>query len=201
MPHALAGLRSEPPMSLPRPIADMPVAGATASPPLDPPAVQAAFHGLRVRPCRLLSVWMRMAMSGRFVRPTGIAPAARMRSTTGASSGTTAPERAGGAHVVAGPAMSMFSLTVIGTPASGPTAAPAAIRLSRAAASARGLGQHHDHGIERRVHRLDPGEVRVDHLDAGDLPGRDYASSKAGRAVRTPRSSRTSATSTTSSMP
>ncbi len=40
MPQQCAGLRSDPPMSLPRPSGLMPEAIADASPPLDPPAVR-----------------------------------------------------------------------------------------------------------------------------------------------------------------
>src|SRR5271165_4167576 len=54
---------------------------------------------LRVRPCSELSVCMRSPMSGRLVRPIAIAPAARIRSTTGASTGATAPAKAGTPHV------------------------------------------------------------------------------------------------------
>ncbi len=50
MPQALAGLRSEPPMSLPRPSGLMPLARAAASPPLEPAVVRSGFQGLRVRP-------------------------------------------------------------------------------------------------------------------------------------------------------
>jgi hypothetical protein len=76
MPQQFAGLRSEPPMSLPSPSGDIPLASAEASPPLDPPAVTAALHGLRVSPCNAESVWRRNPRSGRLVRPMGIAPGA-----------------------------------------------------------------------------------------------------------------------------
>lgn len=89
IPHALAGFRKEPPMSLPRPMADIPVARAAASPPLEPPTARLAFQGFRVSPCKAVSVWERRPKSGRFVRPIGIAPAARIRWTMGASTGTT----------------------------------------------------------------------------------------------------------------
>src|SRR5262245_53970658 len=46
----LAGLRSEPPRSLPSAIGTMPDANATAAPPLDPPQVFAGSYGLSVRP-------------------------------------------------------------------------------------------------------------------------------------------------------
>jgi hypothetical protein len=56
---------------------------------------QADRAQLRVRPNNELMVCGRSAMSGRLVRPIGIAPAARIRSTTGASVGTTAWANAG----------------------------------------------------------------------------------------------------------
>ena len=61
-------------------------------------------------------------ISGRLVRPIAIAPAARIRSTTGASTGGIAPAKAGTPQVVGKPATSMFSLIVNGTPCSGPSA-------------------------------------------------------------------------------
>ena len=137
MPQAFAGLRSEPPMSLPRPIGLMPLASAEASPPLEPPAVRPGCQGFRVRPCSELSVCTRSAMSGRLVRAIGMAPAARMRSTTGASTGATALASAGTPQVVGRPAMSMFSFTVKGTPCSGPTVSPAASFWSALTAAAR----------------------------------------------------------------
>ena len=74
MPQHVAGLRSEPPMSLPRPIGLIPAASATASPPDEPPAVRPRSHGLRVSPNSPESVCTRSAMSGQFVRAIGIAP-------------------------------------------------------------------------------------------------------------------------------
>src|SRR5690348_2136328 len=44
-PQQLAGMRIEPPPSLPSAIAPIPAAIAAAAPPLDPPAVCAGFHG------------------------------------------------------------------------------------------------------------------------------------------------------------
>ena len=44
------GMRSDPPRSLPIPSGVIPVASATASPPLDPPGVRDASHGLSVWP-------------------------------------------------------------------------------------------------------------------------------------------------------
>src|SRR4051812_44587433 len=50
IPQQCAGLRSDPPTSLPSPSGDMPEASALASPPDDPPAVTSGSHGLRVSP-------------------------------------------------------------------------------------------------------------------------------------------------------
>ncbi len=116
MPQHVAGLRNDPPMSLPSPIGDIPDARAEPSPPEEPPAVRDASHGLRVRPCSDESVWTRSAMSGQLVRPIGIAPAAFMRSTTGASTGEIASANAGTPWSLAQPARSMFCFTVSGTP-------------------------------------------------------------------------------------
>ena len=67
----------------------MPVARAAADPPLDPPAVRARFHGLRVAPKTALTVLGPKANSGVLVLPMTMAPAARSRSTTSASSSGT----------------------------------------------------------------------------------------------------------------
>jgi hypothetical protein len=50
MPQNAAGMRSEPPMSLPRPSGEAPAAISAASPPLLPPHDRSTFHGLLVRP-------------------------------------------------------------------------------------------------------------------------------------------------------
>ena len=49
-----AGMRIDPPPSLPSASGNMPAATATAEPALDPPGVSAGFHGLRVVGKRLL---------------------------------------------------------------------------------------------------------------------------------------------------
>ena len=47
--HA-AGLRNDPPVSLPSAVATIRHASATAAPPLEPPAERSSPHGLRVTP-------------------------------------------------------------------------------------------------------------------------------------------------------
>src|SRR5690606_34764243 len=56
MPQQLAGMRIEPPPSLPSANGTMPAATAAAEPPLDPPAIRERSHGLFVRPNSRLSV-------------------------------------------------------------------------------------------------------------------------------------------------
>ncbi len=85
----LAGLRSEPPRSLPSASATIPHASATAEPPLLPPQVLLGSYGLRVAPKTVLNVCEPAVNSGTFVLPTAIAPAARWRATiVQSSSGT-----------------------------------------------------------------------------------------------------------------
>src|SRR5262245_32693311 len=52
----LAGLRSEPPRSLPSATGRRPAASAAPAPPLDPPAVLVGSYGLRVVPYTSLKV-------------------------------------------------------------------------------------------------------------------------------------------------
>ena len=76
-PQKLAGMRIEPAPSEPSASGANPAATAAAPPPVDPPGVRVRSHGLRDSPNRALSVEPRQANSGRLVRPTKIAPAAR----------------------------------------------------------------------------------------------------------------------------
>ena len=50
MPVKPAGMRTEPPPSVPTDQAPMPSPTAVADPPLDPPAVRSGSHGLPVGP-------------------------------------------------------------------------------------------------------------------------------------------------------
>jgi hypothetical protein len=88
-PQWAAGPRSEPPRSVPSAMGHMPVASAAADPPLEPPAVRARFHGLRVAPNTAFTVLGPKANSGVLVLPSTMAPAARRRSTTSASTSGT----------------------------------------------------------------------------------------------------------------
>jgi hypothetical protein len=66
-------------------------ATAVAEPPLEPPEVRSASHGLRVIPPCAVSQNAQAASSGVRVMPTTIAPAARSRRTNSASSGSGSP--------------------------------------------------------------------------------------------------------------
>src|SRR5579885_1637358 len=82
----LAGLRSEPPMSLPSASGTILQARETAAPPLLPPGVLDVFHGFKVVPNTGLNVCEPAPNSGVFVLPTAIAPARWIRSMCNAFS-------------------------------------------------------------------------------------------------------------------
>ena len=84
-PQIAAGMRMEPEVSEPSAAAAMPVASATADPPLEPPGVFVVSHGLRQVPQCGLSVVPPSAYSCMLVLPTTIAPAAANRVVTPAS--------------------------------------------------------------------------------------------------------------------
>jgi hypothetical protein len=94
LPHA-AGLRSEPPVSLPSAVATMRHASATAAPPLDPPALRERPHGLRVAPYTWLKVCDPAPNSGALVLPTATAPAAFIRATSRQSAAGRYPAKSG----------------------------------------------------------------------------------------------------------
>ena len=55
-PHQAAGIRTEPPMSVPSPSGTQPEATAAPDPPEEPPGVRFGSHGFRVTPQSGLSV-------------------------------------------------------------------------------------------------------------------------------------------------
>src|SRR5215472_1874784 len=81
----LAGLRSDPPMSLPSAMGSILHASATAAPPLLPPQVLVTSYGLRVAPNTSLKVCDPAPNSGVFVLPTAMPPARLTRSTSSES--------------------------------------------------------------------------------------------------------------------
>src|SRR5690554_6183976 len=79
-----AGIRTEPPASLPMETRTTPAATAAAQPPLLPPDVHDGFHGLRVTPNPGLSVTPFQLNSGARVLPISTAPACSSRRTNSA---------------------------------------------------------------------------------------------------------------------
>ena len=130
MPAKCAGTRIDPPPSLPMPPAEQPEAIAAASPPLDPPGVRSSAHGFDVRPWSGLSLSYAISMSATLVVPSTIAPAARRRATTTASSDAIAPARVRLPVSHRRPATSIALFTVTGNPPSGPRPNPAATARS-----------------------------------------------------------------------
>ncbi len=84
-PLNAAGMRIEPPPSVPIEIGLVPVATAADAPPLEPPAVFVVSQGLRVTPVSGLSVTPFQPSSGVVVLPTSTALCSRSRATAGAS--------------------------------------------------------------------------------------------------------------------
>ena len=88
-PHDEAGMRIEPPPSLPCAIGTIPAATAAADPPLEPPAERERSCGFRVGPWSTGSVVPFFPSSGVFVMPSTITPAARARATARLSTAAT----------------------------------------------------------------------------------------------------------------
>ena len=110
-------------------------ATAVAVPALLPPGRNSRPAALRVGPAQLSLAWLPVALStGTLVLPRMTQPAARMRATTGLSVPgirSTPPVLLCSSDqppVVGKPTMSIGSFTTTGTPASGPSASPAARR-------------------------------------------------------------------------
>ncbi len=87
MPQNCAGMRFEPPSSVPNAANAIPHATDTAEPALEPPGVftPAGSYGLRTCPVSELVPLPWYAKSSAAVLPSTIAPAARMRATSIAS--------------------------------------------------------------------------------------------------------------------
>src|SRR6185436_9224517 len=121
-----AGLRSEPPVSLPSAIGTMPHRKAAAAPPLLPPTVFFVLYGFSVAPNTGLNVFEPAPNSGVLVLPSVIAPAARMRVTIRSSAVGTLSRYIGEPNVVRMPAVFTRSLCATGSPCSAPSVSPRA---------------------------------------------------------------------------
>ena len=118
-PQQAAGIRIEPPPSLPCATGTIPAATAAAAPPLEPPGVRSVSHGLRVGPNRRGSVVGRIPISGIEVLPTITKPASRRRRTRYASRPVTKSPNTSLPMVSGMPVTERLSLIAIGTPANG----------------------------------------------------------------------------------
>src|SRR5436305_5997821 len=119
-PQHEAGMRIDPPPSLPCASDTIPDATAAALPPDDPPGVRLVSYGLRHGPKRSGSVTGGIPISGVLVLPTTIAPAARSLRTVALSCGGTHSPIAFMPLVVRMPSVQAIrSLIAMGTPASG----------------------------------------------------------------------------------
>src|SRR6266446_4918038 len=135
-PLKRAGMRTEPPMSLPWAIGPIPVATAAPAPPLDPPAESAGSRGFSVRPCNALSAKMRIEKAGVLVRPMITAPARLRLATTGLSAAAILSRKATTPLSVGQPAWSVLTFIVTGTPCSAPRISPRACASSAVSAVA-----------------------------------------------------------------
>lgn len=131
-PQRLAGMRREPPRSLPLASGARPHASATAEPPEDPPAERARSHGLRVAPNRALTVFGPAPNSGVLVLPTMSAPACLRRAASRASSLGMWSAYSRDPNVVRIPAVGTRSLIPTGMPCSGARESP---RMTASSAS------------------------------------------------------------------
>ena len=143
MPHSAAGMRVEPPVSVPSPLGTMRAAMATAVPPDEPPGMRVRSYGFLTGPANELRLVLVMpkASSCRFVLPSTIAPASTSRCSTGALARGRTLRSAAVPPVVGRSRVLMLSLTTIGSPASAGSAAPprriASMRRACAVAPAR----------------------------------------------------------------
>src|SRR5213594_291603 len=86
IPAQDAGIRIEPPPSVPMWSGPRPAAAAAEAPPLEPPGDRSSAQGLRVAPKSKLWVTPSHPNVGVLVLPSMMPPAALRRSTIGASS-------------------------------------------------------------------------------------------------------------------
>src|SRR5262249_28668883 len=137
-PQYAAGIRMLPPVSLPNPARNMPLATPAPVPELDPPGQVAGFHGLRGVGNGLVASTIPIANSIVVAFPGITAPADFPRVTTVAS--RPAPQAGSSTRLcaVVGPsAIAMMSLTPNGIPCNGPRSCPAANSRSASAARSR----------------------------------------------------------------
>src|SRR3954470_22323106 len=130
-----------------------------------------------------LNVCQSPRSKGTFVLPNTTAPAATRPSTAAAFRGAMLWRSAGTPQVVGRPATSKASLTVIGTPCSGPQISPPGDRLVRVPRPRlRALGVKHHDRVQTRVVSLNAREMKVEQLEASDAPRADSRGERNRRA-------------------
>ena len=138
MPFRAAGMRMEPPVSLPRPMRAAPVATDTPAPDEEPPGMRgtSVLHGLTGVPKCGLVPTPENANSTIWVRPMKAAPARRKRATAGlsCSAGGVSLRTTEPAQVVC-PATSNRSLMETARPASGLVWMPGVLAMARASSN------------------------------------------------------------------
>ena len=164
-PHHAAGIRIEPPESVPRAASASPAASAAAEPPLEPPARRPGATGFGTVPKCGFCDEIPYANSWRFVLPTVAYPAASSRATDSAVRSGTCSANMIEPYVVTSPAVSNRSLTASGIPSAGRSGRarkidiPVIIRSPRRARyQGRYASAELDHGRERDRLRAGPGQ-------------------------------------------
>ena len=133
-PVIAAGMRTEPPVSVPSEPWHMPAATLAPEPPLVPPGICSGFQGLRHCPNTGFVVTTPNANSCILALPISTAPAARRRRTTSASSFGTWSAKNRAPLVVRMPAVAILSFKVIVMPCNRPSQRPSAAARSASAA-------------------------------------------------------------------
>ena len=136
-PQNAAGMRTEPPASVPVAMGTAPPATVAPDPALEPPELRVGSHGLRVTPVRGEMPVPFHPNSGVVVRPTTTTPASSSRATMGEEADAGESVLVSEPFPAGTPSSSMLSLIAIGTPCSGLRIDPARASASRAAAAAR----------------------------------------------------------------
>jgi hypothetical protein len=130
-----AGMRMDPPPSLPEARGRRPPATAAAEPPEEPPGVRCGSQGLCVVPWSLVCVKLTPPNSGAVVWPTGTAPASRSRVTCVLSQSDSRSRKTNEPSVEGQPSTASSSLIAIGTPPKGSDMSAAAAAARAASAS------------------------------------------------------------------
>ena len=166
IPQKFAGMRIDPPPSLPRDIGVRRAATAAAPPPVDPPGVRSVSHGLRPYSPSRFSQVPTSANSGTLVLPSGTAPASFTRSTTAQSFSGTWSLNNRDPSVVRTPPVIWESLIAMGSPWSGPNGSPRITAASRlGGALHRVVPRHEQERMDLGIEPVDAFQECLDEFD------------------------------------